>query len=87
MSTGIDSYKDLDSIDTLFPFPGSEYVLVVVAALAWIGFHVWQVRAENREFDEALTEMDSEAGTPEAEADEPAAAAAEKEMATASEKS
>ncbi|MCX4706139.1 hypothetical protein OG252_04775 [Streptomyces sp. NBC_01352] len=93
MSTGIDSWKDLDSIDTLHPFPGSEYVLVVVALLTWIGFHVWQVKAENDEFEEALTTMDAEA--PEdadagsAEAAEPVAAAAEdeKEMAAAAEKS
>jgi hypothetical protein len=92
MSTGIDSYKDLDSIDTLHPFQGSEYVLVVVAVLAWIAFHVWQVRTENREFQEALTDIDAEAGTPEAAEPvvaetETKAEAAEEEMAMAAEQS
>lgn len=58
MSTGIDSYGDLGSISTLFPFAGSEIVLVILTLLGWIGFHVWQIRTENNEYREALAELD-----------------------------
>lgn len=68
MSTGIDSYGDLGSISTLFPFVGSEVVLVILTLLGWIAFHVWQIRSENQEYREALAELEpGEVAAPEEE--------------------
>nr|MDT0664494.1 hypothetical protein [Micromonospora sp. DSM 115978] len=55
MSTGIESYTDLEPIDALFPFVGSEVGLVIATAVLWIGFHVWHVRSENKEYRHSLT--------------------------------
>jgi predicted negative regulator of RcsB-dependent stress response len=72
MNTGIDSYGDLGSISTLFPFAGSEIVLVILTLLGWIGFHVWQIRNENNEYREALAELDpGSAAAPEEPVEEP----------------
>jgi hypothetical protein len=54
VGTGLDSFTDPESITVLYPFAGWEGLFVVVGVLLWIGWHVRQVRAENKEYDEAL---------------------------------
>lgn len=67
MNTGIESYAELEPISSLFPFPGSEIALVAITVLAWIWFHIWQVRNENREYRHALASLSvSEQAEPEA---------------------
>jgi hypothetical protein len=53
MSTnGLTSWAvDLNNIGAIYPFQGSEVLLTLLLLVFWIGFHVLQTRAENREFD------------------------------------
>ena len=53
MSTnGLESWAvDLKDIGAIYPFQGSETVLVIVGVVFWIGWHVWQIRHENEELE------------------------------------
>lgn len=42
---------DLKDIGAIYPWQGSEGIMVLVAVAAWIVWHVWQLREENREFE------------------------------------
>lgn len=54
MSTGLDSFSDPADIGVMYPFPGAEVLFVVVAVALWILWHIYQIRQENREYDEAV---------------------------------
>ena len=54
VGTGLDSFTDPESITVLSPFAGWEGLFVALGVLLWIGWHIRQVRAENKEYDEAL---------------------------------
>jgi hypothetical protein len=51
MSTnGMTSWAvDLKDVAAVYPFQGSEALLVVLGVLVWIGFHILQIRNERRE--------------------------------------
>ena len=53
MSTnGMESWAvDLKDIGAIYPFQGSETVLVIVGLVFWIGWHVWQIRHESEELE------------------------------------
>jgi hypothetical protein len=57
MSTnGIESWAvDLKDVGAIYPFQGSEVLLVILGLVFWIGWHVIQTRQENAEIaaDEA----------------------------------
>lgn len=53
MSTGISSWSNPAEITAIYPFPGSEWLLVIAAFIFWIWWHVKQIRQENRELEEA----------------------------------
>ena len=61
MGTGLDSFADPQNIGPLYPFVGTEVALAVIGILLWIGWHVMQVRTENREYARA-TELYREVG-------------------------
>ena len=50
---------DLAEIGPVYPFVGSEGLMVVLCAAAWIGWHVWQIRQEKREEEEDLRELEN----------------------------
>ncbi|MBA2417312.1 MAG: hypothetical protein H0V64_15800 [Geodermatophilaceae bacterium] len=54
VGTGLDSFSNPADITVLSPFDGWEGLFVAVGVLLWIGWHVSQIRAENKEYDEAL---------------------------------
>jgi len=54
MSTGIESWKNLAEIGPIYPFVGTETVLVIIGLVAWIGWHVLQVRAEKKHHAETI---------------------------------
>ncbi|MBA3251267.1 MAG: hypothetical protein H0T66_13400 [Geodermatophilaceae bacterium] len=54
VGTGLDSFTNPESITVLSPFAGWEGLFVALGVLLWIGWHVRQVRAENKDYDEAL---------------------------------
>lgn len=53
MSTnGLTSWAvDLNDVGAIYPFQGTEVLLTLLLLVFWVGFHVMQTRAENREFD------------------------------------
>lgn len=38
---------DLAEVGAIYPFRGSEGLMVTLLVVAWLGWHVWQMRAEN----------------------------------------
>lgn len=61
MSTikGLDSWAvDLANVGPVYPFQGTEVVMVIVAVALWIGWHIWQIRTENLEFEEDLKQVE-----------------------------
>ena len=54
-TTGIDTWAvDLAEVGPIYPFQGSEAILVIVALALWIGWHVLQTVNERRENDEKV---------------------------------
>ena len=62
MSTnGMENWAvDLKNIGAIYPFQGSETLLVILGLAFWIGWHVWQIRHEN-----ATLESEKKRGTAE----------------------
>ena len=54
MSTNVESWADVASLGAIYPFPGIEWALVIVAVVIWVAWHCWQIKAENNEYDTAL---------------------------------
>jgi hypothetical protein len=52
-TTGFTSWAgDLKDFGAIYPFQGTEMALVVAAVVFWLGWHVWQIAAENKELRE-----------------------------------
>ena len=53
MSTnGMESWAvDLKDVGAIYPFQGSEVVMVIIGLAFWIGWHVLQTRHENAEIE------------------------------------
>jgi uncharacterized membrane protein len=54
MSTNVESWSDVASLGAIYPFPGIEWPLVIIGVLIWLAWHCWQIRSENKEYDDAL---------------------------------
>ena len=56
MSTnGMESWAvDLKDVGAIYPFQGSEVLMVVIGLVFWIGWHIWQTRQENAEIEADL---------------------------------
>jgi hypothetical protein len=52
-TTGLDSFADPAGIGPLYPFPGLEWLFVVVTILLWLFWHVRNMQDEDREYREA----------------------------------
>ncbi len=52
-TTGLDSWAvDLAEVGPVYPFQGSEVLMVIVGVAIWIIWHIWQIKFENRTFEE-----------------------------------
>ena len=52
-TTGIDSWAvDLAEIGAVYPFQGFEWLMALLGVVLWILWHVWQIRFENRTYEE-----------------------------------
>jgi hypothetical protein len=49
VSTGLDSFSNPSEIGPLYPFVGAEWLFLAVGVVAWIVWHVLQIRMENRD--------------------------------------
>ncbi len=55
MSTGIESWNvDLLTIGPMYPFPGSEVLLVIFGLATWIVWHIWQAKMETSNYADDL---------------------------------
>jgi hypothetical protein len=61
MSTiGLDSWAvDLKDVGAIYPFQGTETVMVIIAVALWVLWHIWQVGHENREMREKMRQLDA----------------------------
>jgi hypothetical protein len=48
---------DLATLGPIYPFVGSEKMWVLLGLAFWIGFHIWQMRAENRAYADDLSKL------------------------------
>jgi len=53
MSTnGMTSWAvDLKDVGAIYPFQGSETILVILGLVFWVGWHIWQIRHESAELE------------------------------------
>ncbi len=47
MSTGIESFANLDQAGAIYPMVGTEGVLVLIGLAIWVIWHIWQTCIEN----------------------------------------
>lgn len=53
MSTGIKTWNmNMLDIGPMYPFPGTEVLLVLIGLGTWIVWHIIQIRSENKVYDE-----------------------------------
>lgn len=54
MSTGSIENWDGNIVDIgpIYPFVGSEFLMVILAFVIWIGWHIIQIKAENKRYEE-----------------------------------
>ena len=50
---------DLANINAIYPWQGSELIMVIVAVAAWIVWHIMQLREEKEEFAKDISEYGS----------------------------
>ena len=48
---------NLLDIGPIYPFVGWEGTMVVIGFIFWIGWHIMQIRAENRQHDEEAAKL------------------------------
>lgn len=48
---------DLTLLGPIYPFVGSEMLMVILAIVFWIGWHILQIRAENRQLDDEAAKL------------------------------
>jgi hypothetical protein len=48
---------DLSTVGPIYPFVGTEMLWFVLGMAFWIGWHVWQIRAENRTFAQDMQRL------------------------------
>ena len=54
-TTPIDTWAvDLANVTVIYPWVGSEVAMASVGIIAWLAWHVWQVKHENSTYDESL---------------------------------
>lgn len=54
-TTPIDTWAvDLANVTFIYPWVGSEKIMVLVAIVLWLLWHVWQIRFEKEEFDNEI---------------------------------
>ena len=59
MSTG--NFENWDGniadIGPIYPFVGSEGIMVILAVVIWIGWHIFQIKTENKRYEEQASAL------------------------------
>ena len=54
-TTPIDTWAvDLADVTVIYPWVGFEGAMTVFAVVLWLGWHVWQVKFENKTYEEEV---------------------------------
>jgi hypothetical protein len=54
-TTPIDTWAvDLADVTFIYPWVGSEFAMTVVAVALWLAWHIWQVKFENKTFEDEI---------------------------------
>ena len=54
-TTPIESWAvDLADVTVIYPGVGTEAAMTVFAVVLWLGWHVWQVKHENKTFEDEI---------------------------------
>ena len=48
---------DLTAIGPIYPFVGTEGLMVIILLVVWIGWHIVQIRMENRQMDNEASNL------------------------------
>ena len=60
-TTPIESWAvDLANVKSIYPWVGSEGFMVLIAIGLWLMWHLWQVKQENRSYDEQVAKFGDE---------------------------
>jgi len=63
MSTGpVDNWLNIDTFGAIYPFVGTEMMLVVVGFAFWLIWHFLQLRKENEEFAKDIENINKQGG-------------------------
>ena len=54
MSTGLNSFSNPQDIGPMYPGVGVEWIMVLVAFVLWILWHVFQIAGEEKEYRDAV---------------------------------
>ncbi len=66
-TTGIENWAvDLKDVGAIYPFQGLEGLFVIVGVALWIGWHVLQMRAENKDYEDQVGKYGDDATIAEA---------------------
>ena len=66
-TTGIESWAvDLKDVGAIYPFQGLEGLFVIVGVVLWIGWHVLQMRAEIKDYEDQVSKFGDDATIAEA---------------------
>ena len=58
-TTSIESWAvDLKDVGAIYPFQGSEVLMVIVGVALWIAWHFWCVRWERSQHEEKIRKSD-----------------------------
>ena len=59
-TTKLDSWAvDLADVGAIYPFQGTEFILVVVGVVLWLVWHVIQMKAEQNSYNEEVQKYGS----------------------------
>jgi len=59
-TTPIETFAvDLATLGPIYPFVGTEKILVLVLFVVWIAFTIWQMRFENRRYERELAHLNT----------------------------
>ncbi len=61
MSTGVESFANLHEVGAMYPFPGSEGLMVIIGVGVWLCWHLWQLANEARELNTEASELKDKA--------------------------
>ena len=49
---------DLAEVGAIYPFQGTESLMWIIGLALWIGWHIYQSRAESKELDDRASDFD-----------------------------